>query len=66
MTRSASESSCCEVPACGMHVPPLHASEYAAVARVVGPVSVVLAGVVQSTWNVQYASWLALAPRPTM
>jgi hypothetical protein len=28
VTRFASESSCCDVPPCGMHVPPLQAGEY--------------------------------------
>src|SRR3712207_3353970 len=46
--RSASESSFCVVPDCGMHVPPLHASLKAATASVLGPVIVELAGVVQS------------------
>ena len=49
---SASESSWFEVPACGIHVPPpLHAGEKDATGTVVGPVNVVLVGVVQSTWN---------------
>ena len=36
-----------------MHVPPLHASLKAATGMLFGPVSVVLAGVAQSTWNFQ-------------
>src|SRR5262249_19178949 len=52
--RSASESSSCVVPDCGMHwPPPLHAGENAATGIVVGPVSVEFAGVVQSVWKRQ-------------
>src|SRR5262249_30435341 len=52
ISRSASESSCCVVPDCGMHVPPPpHAGENAATGIVVGPVSVEFAGVAQSVWN---------------
>ena len=65
MSRSASESSFCVVPLCGMQVPPLHASVKAAVASAVGPVRVVFAGVTQSTWNFQKASSFAAAPRLT-
>jgi len=61
MSRSASESSCCVVPVCGMHVPPPHASEKAAVARVVGR-SGGVGRCRPSTWNFQNASWLAAAP----
>src|SRR5215472_4572334 len=63
MSRSPSESSCWLVPDCGMHVPPPQASLNALVARLVGPVSVELAGVVKWTWNWKAASVLALAPR---
>src|SRR5919201_2141242 len=50
--RSASESSCVVVPLCGMHVPPpLQAAENAATGIVIGPVNVVFAVFVQSTWN---------------
>src|SRR3954465_10999684 len=66
MRRSASESSCWVVPDWGMQVPPAQASEYAAVASVVGPVKVELAVVTKSTWNFQYASVFAVEPRPTM
>src|SRR5437773_239225 len=68
MSRSPRVSSCCAVPLCGTQVPPVppHGSEKAAVARLEGPVSVVLAGVVQSTWKLQYASWLAPEPSATM
>src|SRR2546422_752274 len=50
MRRSPSVSSFWLVPDCGTQVPPppLHGGVNAAVASVVGPVSVVLAGVVQS------------------
>ncbi len=65
MRRSASESSFWVVPDWGMQVPPAQASEYAAVASVVGPVKVELAVVTKSTWNFQYASVLAVEPRPT-
>src|ERR1043165_7965033 len=59
MSRSASESSLFVVPDCGMHVPPpLHAGVNAATERLVGPVIVVFAGVVQSTWNFQSCNWL--------
>ena len=65
MRRSPSESS--DVPPnCGMHVPEKpHASLKAAVPSVVGPVKVLLLGVVQSVWNFQTASWFAKAPRAT-
>src|SRR3954470_7386956 len=53
ISRSASESSCCVVPDCGMHVPPPQAGENDATGIVAGPVNVVLAGVAQSTWNFQ-------------
>ena len=49
MTRSASESSLCVVPDCGIQVPPLHALEYEATVRLAGPVKVEFDGVVQST-----------------
>src|SRR5262249_39027842 len=62
---SASESSRWLVPGCGIQVPPRQASEKAAVGRTVGPVNVLLAGVVQSTWNFQTASWFAAAPSAT-
>ena len=40
------------MPDCGMHVPPpLHAGENAATGSVAGPLSVVFAVFVQSTWN---------------
>src|SRR3954451_23878598 len=51
MRRSASESSLFVVPVWGMHAPPAHAGENAAVVRLVGPVIDVFAVVVQSTWN---------------
>src|SRR5216683_4048055 len=62
MRRSARESSNCGVPACGMHVPPLQAAVYVATVSVIGPVSVVFAGVVQSTWNFHKARSLLLTP----
>src|SRR5215471_1905464 len=63
MSRSPSESSCVDVPDCGMQVPLLpQASLNAFTASVVGPVNVELAGVVKSTWNWNAASVLALAP----
>src|SRR5437868_13463856 len=61
MSRSASESSCCVVPACGMHAPPLHAGENDATGIEVGPESVVFAGFAQSTWNFQ--SWRLLVAK---
>src|SRR5436190_15724319 len=52
MIRSDSESSVCEVPPCGMHVPvDPHAVVYAATVNEPGPVNVELAGTAQSTWN---------------
>src|SRR5215470_1328731 len=52
ISRSASESSCWLVPACGMQVPPPpHAGENDATGIVVGPAKLELAGVDQSTWN---------------
>ncbi len=56
MSRSASESSCCVVPGCGMQVPPPQAGVKAAPVIFVGPVRVELAGLVQSTWNFQRLS----------
>jgi hypothetical protein len=53
MSRSASASSVCVVPGWGTQVPPPQAGEKAAVAIVVGPVSVELEELVQSTWNFQ-------------
>src|SRR2546423_6304805 len=45
INRSARESSCCDVPDCGMHVPPaLHAAENAATGIDVGPVNDEFAG----------------------
>src|SRR5258708_33456730 len=65
MRRSPRESSD-PPPDCGIQVPRRpHASLKAAVASVVGPVNVLLAGVVQSVWNFQTASWFAAAPRAT-
>jgi hypothetical protein len=64
MSRSASESSFCVVPDCGIQVPPPHAGENAATEIVVGPVSVVFVVVVQSTWNFQ--SCRLFVPKPTM
>src|SRR3954470_6220238 len=66
MRRSASESRFWGVPAWGTRGAAAEASEYAAVASVVGPVKVELAGVTKSTWNFQYASVLAVEPRATM
>src|ERR1051325_10629918 len=51
--RSASESSCCDVPGCGMHVPPPHARLNDATEIAVGPVNVVLAVFAKSAWNFQ-------------
>lgn len=51
--RSASEASVFVVPDCGTHVPPLHRAVKAATGIAVGPVSVELAGVVKSTWNLK-------------
>src|SRR5215469_13915221 len=63
MSRSPSESSCCDVPDCGMQVPLLpQASLKEFTASVLGPVNVELAGVVKSTWNWNAASVFALAP----
>src|SRR5437879_2031666 len=57
MRRSPSVSSCWLVLDCGTQVPPpLQGGVEAAVASVVGPVSVVLAELVQSVWKLQYAS----------
>src|SRR5258708_8654751 len=65
MRRSPRESSD-PPPDCGIQVPRRpHASLKAAVASVVGPVNVLLAGMVQSVWNFQTASWFAAAPRAT-
>src|SRR5262249_60163234 len=47
------------------HVPPLPAWVNAGVVSTVGPVNVLLAGVVQSTWNFQTASWFAAEPSAT-
>src|SRR3984893_1279257 len=68
MMRSPSVSSCTVVPDWGTQAPPvlLHGMVKAAVVSVDGPVSVVLPGAVQSTWNCQYASWLADAPSAAM
>ena len=41
------------VPDCATQVPALQAGVYEATVSGVGPVNVVLAGVVQSTWNFQ-------------
>src|SRR2546425_10308126 len=57
MRRSPSVSSFWLVPDCGTQVPPApHGSVNGAVARVVGPVSVGVAELVQSVWKLQYAS----------
>src|SRR3954453_7282522 len=62
ISRSASESSFCVTPGCGMQVPPpLHAALNGATAIDVGPVKVVLAEFDQSTWNFQRFS--ALVPK---
>src|SRR5258708_10541436 len=65
MRRSPRESSD-PPPDGGLQVPRRpHASLKAVVASVVGPVNVLLAGVVQSVWNFKTASWFAAAPRAT-
>src|SRR5665647_3676139 len=51
MSRSPNESSCCEVFSCGTHVPPPHARLNGATGMLIGPLSVVLAVLFQSTWN---------------
>ncbi len=54
MTGSRSGSSVVELPGCGMQlneVRPHRLESNSATARLVGPVKVELAGVVQSTWN---------------
>jgi hypothetical protein len=61
MSRSASESSFWLVPDCGMQAPPLHARLNGATGMLVGPVSVVAAGLAQSTRNLHRLS--ALDPR---
>ena len=60
ISRSASESSRCVVPAWGMHVPPPHASPYDATVRLDAGENVELAGVVQSTWNFQVTRLLVV------
>src|SRR5438445_12764664 len=51
MSRSASESSCCVVPLCGMQVPPPQAALKAPTGMLMGPVRLALAGLAKSTWN---------------
>src|SRR5258708_5098092 len=51
MSRSARESSVVRVPGCAMQLPPPHASVNGDTGMLIGPVSVVLAMFVQSTWN---------------
>jgi hypothetical protein len=52
ISRSPSESSFVDVPDCGMHVPvEAHTRVNVGTETVDGPVKVLLAGVVQSTWN---------------
>src|SRR5260221_1445146 len=46
-----------------MQVPPLHASEKLGTVRLAGPVNVLFAGVVQSTWNLKSCS--TFVPKPT-
>ena len=53
------------VPLWGMQVPPPQAWLKALTARLVGPVRVLFAGVVQSTWNLKYARLFAVLERPT-
>jgi hypothetical protein len=65
MRRSASESSFCDTPFWGMHVPPLQASVNAATPIDVGPTNVAFAGVTKSGWNFQVASVVLVAPIPT-
>jgi hypothetical protein len=61
MSRSPSESSLVDVRGCGMQVPPPQAGVNGATGMLSGPVSVVLAGVVKSTWN--FHSWRELLPK---
>ena len=53
MSRSASESSRCVVPACGMQVPPLQSSVKPATGIDDGPVTLEFAMFAKSTWNFQ-------------
>src|SRR5689334_10579220 len=61
MSRSASESSFCVTPGCGMHVPPLHAGLNESTGIDKGPVNVEFPAFAQSTWNCQRLS--ALEPK---
>src|SRR3954464_12216501 len=57
IARSDSESSCCEVPLCGMHAPPFrHAVEKLAIGSEVGPVKVALGGEKELTLNLKRLS----------